>query len=87
MAGLCSFSSVDFAFRGGQLVLDRTTIPPPETASFTISDGINQGPSTAVLVQVAGRIHENWLAEDKVAAQRQRAAAEATLKRLETAAA
>jgi len=43
-------------------------------------------PSTAALVQVAARIHENWLAEDKLAAQQQRAAAEEALKRLEAAA-
>jgi len=35
------------------------------------------------LVRLAGRIHENWASEHKLAAQQQRVAAEATLKRLE----
>jgi len=53
----------------------------------TVIARLAKNPSTAALVQVAARIHENWLAEDRVAAQQQRAAAEATLKRLEGAAA
>lgn len=49
----------------------------------TIADRLAKDPSTARLVRLAGRIHENWASEHKLAAQQQRVAAEATLKRLE----
>ena len=52
---------------------------------MTVAGKLAKDPSTAALVQLAQRIHENCLAEDKLAAQQQRAAAEETLKRLEGA--
>ena len=55
--------------------------------NMTVAGKLAKDPSTAALVQLAQRIHENCLAEDKLAAQQQRAAAEETLKRLEGAAA
>ena len=48
---------------------------------------IAKDPSTLALVQMAKRIRENWRAEDHAAAQAQRAAAEAAIKRLESVAA
>jgi hypothetical protein len=53
--------------------------------NLTVVGKLAKDPSTAGLVKVAARIHENWLAQDKLTAQQQRAAAEETLKRLEAA--
>jgi hypothetical protein len=43
-------------------------------------------PTTAGLVRLAAQIHENWREQDKTAAEQARAAAEATLKRLDATA-
>lgn len=53
--------------------------------NLTVASKLVKDPSIAGPVQLAARIHENWLAEDRLAAQRQRAAAGAMLKRLEAA--
>jgi|SRR5262249_25774043 len=49
----------------------------------TVIGRLTKDPRMAALVQIAARIHENWLAEDRLTAQAQRKAAEETLKRLE----
>jgi hypothetical protein len=55
--------------------------------NLTIAGKLAKDPRMAALVQLAARIHEQWLAEDKLAAQQQRAAAEEALKKLAEAAA
>ena len=54
--------------------------------NLTIEGRVIKDPDIGALVQVARRIHEDWLEQDRFAAQEQRAAAEAALKRLESAA-
>lgn len=49
----------------------------------TVVGKLSKDAGTAALVQVAARIHEDWLAQDKAVAQEQRAAAEDALRRLE----
>jgi hypothetical protein len=53
----------------------------------TVAGRLAKDPSTAALVNVAARIHEQWREEDQLAAEQARAAAEATLKRLQASAA
>src|SRR5262249_39487996 len=58
-----------------------------KTKNLTVAGKLAKDPSMAGVVQLAERIHEQWQAEDRLAAQQQRAAAEETLKRLEASAA
>jgi hypothetical protein len=55
--------------------------------NMTVEARLSKDPSTAALIQVAGRVHEDWLAQDRAAAQEQRAAAEEALRKLESQAA
>jgi hypothetical protein len=55
--------------------------------NMTIAGRLSKDPSIGALVQVASRVHEDWLAQDKAAAQEQRAAAEEALRKLESQAA
>jgi hypothetical protein len=71
----------------------REEAKPVEIAIFgknrdqTVIGQLAKNPSMAALVQLAARIHEQWLAEDRLSAEAARKAAEATLKRLERQAA
>jgi hypothetical protein len=57
-----------------------------QNRNLTVAGQLAKDPSTNALVKVAARIYENWREQDKAAAEQARAAAEATLKRLEAAA-
>jgi hypothetical protein len=52
--------------------------------NLTIEGRLAKDPDTFALVKTAQRIHEQWRAEDKLAAENARKQAEATLRRLET---
>jgi len=51
--------------------------------NLTIEGRLAKDPATGALVKIAQRIHEQWRAEEKVAAQEQREKAELTLKKIE----
>jgi hypothetical protein len=53
--------------------------------NLTAQGKLSRDPNTATLIKVAQRLHEDWRNQDKLAAQEQRAKAEAALKKLETA--
>jgi hypothetical protein len=52
--------------------------------NLTIEGRLAKDPSTFALVKMAQRIHEQWTAEDKLAATEQRAKAELTLRKIES---
>ncbi len=54
--------------------------------NLTVEGRLAKNPVLCATVKVAHRIHEQWRAEDKLAAKEQRAQAEATLKRLDAVA-
>jgi len=51
--------------------------------NLTVEGRLCRDPKTGALIKIAQRIHEQWRAEEKVAAQEQRAKAELTLKAIE----
>jgi hypothetical protein len=51
--------------------------------SITVEGQLAKDPASFAFLKVAQQIHENWLAADKQAAQEQREAADAAIKRLE----
>jgi hypothetical protein len=55
--------------------------------NVTLEGQLAKDPATFALLKVAQSIHEQWVAEDRAAAQQQRAEAEAALKKLAEAAA